>query len=87
MFLGTRNKPKFCLTINGKTVINTDTIKLLGITIDWKLNFNKHVIEIANKANTKARGLCRLRTKLSIDQKLLLYNNFVSSHFGYCPLI
>ena len=87
MFLGTRNKPKFCLTINGKTVINTDTIKLLGITIDWKLNFNKHVIEIANKANTKARGLCRLRTKLSIDQKLLLYNSFVSSHFGYCPLI
>jgi hypothetical protein len=87
MFLGTRCKQKFCLTTNGKTVKNTDTIKLLGITIDWKLNFNKHVLEIAKKANTKARGLCRMRSKLSIDQKIILYHSFVSSHFGYCPLI
>ena len=87
MFLGTRKKLKYCLSTNGKTISNTDNIILLGITIDWKLNFRKHVLEICDKANTKAKGLCRLRTKLNIDQKLILYHSFVSSYFGYCPLV
>ena len=29
----------------------------------------------------------RLRNKLDVDQKLILYNSFIKSQFGYCPIV
>ena len=87
MFLGTREKTKLCLDINGKTSLSTSSIILLGLTIDWKLTFNKHVKEICSNANNKAKALSRLRYKLDQTQKLCLYFCFIMSIFGYCPLI
>ena len=87
MFLGTNSKIKLCLEINGMKCISSDTVKLLGITIDWKLHFNNHVKLLCEKENKKASALMRLRNKLSIDQKQILFNSFVSSQFGYCPLV
>ena len=87
MFLGTKSKINLCLEINGNKCISSDKVKLLGITIDWKLHFNNHVKLLCEKANQKASALMRLRNKLSIDKKLVLFNSFVSSQFGYCPLV
>ena len=87
MFLGTRHKVKLCLEINGIRILTKRTVILLGIKIDWKLNFNDHVKELCKIANSKTMALIRLRNYLSIDQKLLLFNSFVVSCFGYCPLI
>ena len=87
MFLGTKSKIKLCLEINGMKCISSDTVKLLGITIDWKLNFNNHVRLVCDTANKKASALMRLRNKLSLDQKLIIFHSFVSSQFGYYPLV
>ena len=87
MFLGTRTKSKLCLNINGKICRSTPEVKLLGITIDWKLTFNKHVKLFCKNASKKASALMRLRNDLSTSQKLLLYNSFLISNFGYCPLV
>ena len=87
MFLGTRNKIDLCLDINGRTSRSTSSVKLLGIDIDWKLTFSKHVKEKCKNAYNKTKSLARLRYKLSQRQKLTLYNSFVMSCFGYCPII
>ena len=87
MFLGTREKIKLCLNINGKSCISTPSVTLLGIEIDWKLTFNKHVQKITINANNKAKALSRLRYKLDSTQKLSLYHSYVLSAFGYCPII
>ena len=87
MFLGTREKIKLCLDISGKRCISTSSVTLLGIEIDWKLTFNKHVQNITSNANNKAKALSRLRYKLSQTQKLSLYHSYVLSAFGYCPVI
>lgn len=87
MFLGTKSKTKLCLEINGKKCLTSESVKLLGITIDWKLQFNTHVKLLCKKANNKVSALMRLRKKLDFDQKLTLFNSFVSSQFGYSPLI
>ena len=87
MFLGTRTKSKLCLNINGTISRSTPEVKLLGITIDWKLTFDKHVKSLCKNARKKASGLMRLRNDLVTSQKLLLYNSFVTSNFGYCPIV
>ena len=87
MFLGTRAKTKLCLNIEGKCCISTTSVTLLGVEIDWKLTFNKHVQNITNNANNKAKALSRLRYKLNLNQKLSLYHCYVLSVFGYCPII
>ena len=83
MFLGTKNKQKLCLDINGVTTISSNEITLLGIKTDWKLQFNM----LYDRANSKVGAIFRLRKKLTTDQKIILYNSFISSQFGYCTNI
>ena len=86
MFLGNiRNK--LCLEINGEVVNATDTVKLLGVTIDNKLKFNKHVSSICKSANQKVNALHRFRKFTNTEQTRSLCYAFIFSKFNYCPLI
>ena len=87
MFLGTRKKIDLCIDINGKTSRTTSSVILLGIDIDWKMTFNKHVKQACKAANNKSKSLARLRYKLNQSQKLSLCNSYVMSCFGYCPIV
>ena len=87
MFLGAKSKIRLCLDINGRKTISTSEVTLLGITIDWKLQFNRHVEYLCEKARKKTATLMRLRNKLDVEQKLILYNSFIKSQFGYCPIV
>ena len=57
---------------------------LLGVTIDWKLNFSSHVKLLCENANKKVGALMRLRNMLSLEQKLVLLNSYAMSQFNYC---
>ena len=87
MFLGTKKITKKCLNIEGKFCHSSTSVLLLGIIIDWKLNFNDHVKHICSKANARVKALYRLRSILSLQQKLVLFNSFLLSSFNYCPII
>ena len=87
MFLGTKNIVKKCLNINGFKCVSKTSILLLGINIDWKLNFNNHVNIMCSKATSKLKALFRLRCKLTFIQKMTLYNSFIMSAFNYCPVV
>ena len=62
-------------------------MKLLGIHIDKKLNFEHHVNNILKKANCKLHALMRVRKYLSWEKLRLLLKCFIESQFNYCPLI
>ena len=64
-----------------------DIVKLLGIHIDKKLNFEHHVNNILKKANNKLHALMRVRKYLSWEKLRLLLKCFIESQFNYCPLI
>ena len=87
MFLGTKSKIKLCLEINGRKTISTSEVILLGIKIDWKMQFNRHVEQLCDSARKKVGALMRLRNKLDVEQKLILYNSFIKSQFDYCPIV
>ena len=60
---------------------------LLGITIDHKLTFNEHVENLCIKANQKLHALARISNYMSQDKLRIIMKAFVTSQFGYCPLV
>ena len=86
MFLGTGGEG-LCLNIGDFTIKGTETVKLLGITLDSRLSFSNHISEMCSRANHKINALLRIRKLLNTRKALLLYNAFIMSHFNYCPLI
>ena len=72
----------------GEDIIwESKTVKLLGITIDKELKFDKHVNQVCSKANKKLSVLSRMRSFLSLEKRKLIFRSFIESQFKYCPLI
>ena len=53
--------------------------KLLGVTIDNKLDFNNHVQKILKKANQKVYVLARITPHMSTPKRKPLMNSFFIS--------
>ena len=62
-------------------------VKLLGVTIDNELKFDKYVAEISAKANRKLSVLLRLSKFLCLDKRRTLFKSFIEAQVKYCPLI
>ena len=58
---------------------NSDSQKLLGLTIDRKLNFNKHVTNLCDKASKRIQALARIFPYIIQTQKRLLMNAYFMS--------
>ena len=63
--------------------------KLLGLTIDHKLNFDIHINNLCKVASAKFKDLERIwkRINKSVLQPREVYNSFILFQFNYCFLI
>ena len=52
---------KTSITVNGKDIMESDKLELLGITIDCGLNFNLHISNVCKKASQRIGVIMRLR--------------------------
>ena len=64
---------------------NSESEKRLWVTIDYKLNFEKHLSKVCDKASQKLNA--RFFSYMNINQRKRIMRAFISSHFGYCPLV
>ena len=87
MFLGSENPKSYSLNVANYTLESSDTVKLLGVTLDNKLTFNEHLNDLCSKANQKVSALLRIRNSLDQRKASLLSNAYIMSCFNYCPLI
>ena len=72
----------------GKDLIwKSNNIKLLGITIDRDLKFDKHVLKLCSKTNQKLSVLSRMAKLLSFNKRRTLFKAFVEYQFKYCPIV
>ena len=60
---------------------------LLGITIDSNLTFGNHINIICKKASQKLNALIRVAPYINMQKRRIIMKSFVTSQFGYCPLI
>ena len=58
-------------------------MKLLGLTIDNKLNFGNHINNSCKVARAKIKGLATMRNRSNLSQAKILYNPFILSQFSY----
>ena len=87
MSLGLKGQRRLRLNINDNKSSATDHVKLLGIEVDNKLKFNKHVKTLCSKVTKKVSAFSRLNTYISREQALTICNAVILSNFNYCPLI
>ena len=76
-----------CIYMGQEFLESEKNVKLLGITIDNKLNFNDHVTNLIKKGNQKFHALARISKFMCDDKLKLVMRTFILSQFNYCPLI
>lgn len=72
------------ITINDSTISSTDAIKFLGITIDSKLNWAKHIDNLRVKLRQSTSLIYIASTFLPTNVLILLYNSLINSQLVYC---
>ena len=65
---------------------NNNEEKMLGITIDRKLNFESHINSLCRKSSQKLSALNRVAPYLGTDKRKFLFNSIIKS-YSYCPLV
>ena len=80
-------KNELTLNINQFQIKSSKLEKLLGIAIDNKLTFEKHVTNLCNKVSQKLNALTRIVNYIQPNQRRLIMKAFITSQFGYCPLV
>ena len=73
--------------MGNKFIESEETVDLLGVKIDNKLNFSEHVNKLIKKGNQKLHALARISRYLCKDKLKLIMRAFIESQFNYCPLI
>ena len=69
------------------TIMSEEKVKLLGIHIDNRLNFDYHISQLCKEAGKKMHVLTRVFKYMDISQRKLIENAFIMSQFPYCSLI
>ena len=59
----------------------------MGVTINWELEFDKHVSMICSKTSRKLTVLARMSRLLTFENRKTIFKAFVKSQLKYCPLI
>ena len=83
----TNHDDNISVIIDGQTIHNSKSVKLLGVCIDNKLNFNEHVSNICKKVSKKLHALRRVSQYIQKDKLKLIMKAFIESQFSYCPLV
>ena len=75
------------LVCGNETLKNSKQEKVLGVTIDKKLNFATHLSNITKNANIKSNALTRVQKYMIADQEKHMFSSFIKSQFTYCPFV
>ena len=86
MILEKSLRPKYCIAIESINVKESDDAELLGITIDKRLSFKKHIENLCQNANYKLRWSWVYKKISNCRKTKLLGNAFTDSQFNDAPL-
>ena len=91
-----RNTSKYQAIVMGKTQVKpqfhcediaipiTEDLEMLGVTVDDKMKFEKHIGKICRKVSQQIAVLKRIKKILPFETRKCLYLAFIIPHFNYC---
>ena len=74
-------------SVADNTIPCEETVKLLGVELDYQLNFNEQVYRICQKIARQLNVLQRISNFFSEETRLLVFKSFIRSNFNHCPII
>ena len=77
----------FLSNVDNNVIESENQQELLGILIDSNLTFKGHINNICKKASQKLNALARISPYMDIQKRRTIMKSFITSQFGYCPLI
>ena len=80
------NKEITSFTIEQNNIPCENNVKLLGIEIDYQLNFDTQIANLCKKAARQLNVLQRLSKFLNFETRKIIFKTFIRSNFNYCPL-
>lgn len=92
MLFGRENQRRQCsenlnISINNEQLKGVDSVKNLGLHMDYNLRFDKHVTNCIKKAYCNLKLLYSCGHILNVKSKLILCNSLVLSHFNYSDVV
>ena len=75
------------IKIDGENVESKPSLKLLGVTLDSRLNYSSHISDICKKAGSKVGVLNRLTKLVPTHALLQLYKAGVLPNLTYCQMV
>ena len=75
------------INISNTEILNKERVKLLGVNLEGRLNFDFHVNTLLKKASKKYHALARVCNHINKKKRRILMNAFITSQFSYCPLV
>ena len=79
----TNPSPDIEIQFLNSSISANDQIKYLGITVDSRLNFEKHIGVVAKKISRSLGVMCKLKNVLPPKALLVLYYSMIHSHLLY----
>ena len=70
--------------LNGKTISSTDSFECLGVIIDKRLLWDKHIEKICKKVGAGIAVMKRIKPFVPIETMRLIYNALIQPYFDYC---
>ena len=87
ILLSRRNVDDFDIDICVHTISRDKSLKMLGVTLDDRLNFNEHIRNICQTASRQVNALNRISKFLDEQCRMKVYKFFICANFNYCPLV
>ena len=75
------------ITVDNQQIKVVSSVKLLGLQLDDKLNFNLHISHICKSATNQLNALIRLKKFMNFEEKNILINSYFMANFNYCLLV
>ena len=86
-FLASGSPEHLWVKVGSERIWESQTEKLLGMTVDKNLSFEPHLKILCKKVNQKVSALARVAGILPFQKRRILLKTFIESQFSYCPLI
>ena len=71
------------INIDGKKINSESSVLLLGLEIDSKIDFDKHISKLCNKSAGKLNAFTTLNRYLGFEERKMLINSFIYCNFNY----
>ena len=79
--------PELEVKIAGVTINRVTEARFLGVIIDEKLSWKKHIQAVKAKMNRYLGIMHKIKRYLPITARLQIYQSFVQSHINFCSLV